>query len=781
MKNVFLILFGLASCLAVSAQNVGIGTTTPNAKAALEINSSDKGLLMPRLGLAQRTAISNPPKGLMVYDTTYSAFYYYDGGRWLPFYEQNYDSATIDYINTAVLAVNLSPVSNNNFFISRTQNSGFIYDNGGPAGNYLANSSSSATITKDDSTLLIKIVVEDMATEPFYDSLFLISGADINDLDTIGLNNTQTGSYSFTTTVRVLFKANAINQQAGFRIRWARVKANVPTQQPAPLFGWHFNAQKIGAMGGVQQDNNWDTDSVGLYSLSYGNGAKAKGYTSFATGRYTAATGSYSTAQGYGSTASGLYASALNYLTTASGSTSFATGNRTTASGNYSTAMGTTAIASGQYSTSIGVNTEAIGDYSNAMGQSTKASGRNSVAMGVGTNATADYATAMGTVTNATGLYSTALGWETTAAGISSMATGYQSTATGDYATALGFVTTAGNYSTAMGKSTEATAAGSTSMGESTKAYGLNSTAMGIGSNASGKSSTAMGNYTFANGAFSTAMGGATTATGTSSTVMGSFNTARAYSSTTIGIYNDSVATSSPTAWINSDPLFIIGNGTFSTRSNAMVILKNGNVAIGNNSSPVTPLHITAPISNVSLAAGTGAVTLGATNSSNMVIDQNDIQVRQNGAAAYLSLQRLGGNVSIGLNVAPAYQLEITGTAGKPGGGTWSNASDKRLKENVMPYTDGLAAILNIKPVWYNYNLQSGFDTKKKYVGVLAQDLQAVSPYMVSASAGSKAPDGSSYLQVDNSAMTYMLINAVQEQQKEIEELKKLVKELLKK
>jgi len=72
--------------LAAQAQNVGIGTTIPNAKAALEISAADKGLLIPRLTQAQRTGITSPPQGLMVYQTdgttsggTQTGFWYYAG------------------------------------------------------------------------------------------------------------------------------------------------------------------------------------------------------------------------------------------------------------------------------------------------------------------------------------------------------------------------------------------------------------------------------------------------------------------------------------------------------------------------------------------------------------------------------------------------------------------------------------------------------------------------------------------------------------------------------
>lgn len=65
------------SLFSVNAQ-VGIGTTSPDASSAVDISSTDKGMLTPRLTTAQRTAILNPAEGLFVYDTDEDAFYYYD-------------------------------------------------------------------------------------------------------------------------------------------------------------------------------------------------------------------------------------------------------------------------------------------------------------------------------------------------------------------------------------------------------------------------------------------------------------------------------------------------------------------------------------------------------------------------------------------------------------------------------------------------------------------------------------------------------------------------------
>lgn len=65
MILVMLCSVGMASLHA----QVGINTSTPNASAALDIESTSKGILIPRMTSAQRLAISSPAPGLMVYDT----------------------------------------------------------------------------------------------------------------------------------------------------------------------------------------------------------------------------------------------------------------------------------------------------------------------------------------------------------------------------------------------------------------------------------------------------------------------------------------------------------------------------------------------------------------------------------------------------------------------------------------------------------------------------------------------------------------------------------------
>jgi trimeric autotransporter adhesin len=82
MKYGLLIVAFLTYVSAGNAQNVGIGTTMPHASAILDITDSAKGLLIPRMSLAQRNAMIAPAKGLLVFVNTDSSFYYYNGTAW---------------------------------------------------------------------------------------------------------------------------------------------------------------------------------------------------------------------------------------------------------------------------------------------------------------------------------------------------------------------------------------------------------------------------------------------------------------------------------------------------------------------------------------------------------------------------------------------------------------------------------------------------------------------------------------------------------------------------
>lgn len=68
-KKLLLAILTLLFVFHVEAQ-VGINTTSPHQSAAMDIESTSKGLLIPRMTTSQKTAITNPASGLLIYDTT---------------------------------------------------------------------------------------------------------------------------------------------------------------------------------------------------------------------------------------------------------------------------------------------------------------------------------------------------------------------------------------------------------------------------------------------------------------------------------------------------------------------------------------------------------------------------------------------------------------------------------------------------------------------------------------------------------------------------------------
>jgi hypothetical protein len=137
------------------------------------------------------------------------------------------------------------------------------------------------------------------------------------------------------------------------------------------------------------------------------------------------------------------------------------------------------------------------------------------------------------------------------------------------------------------------------------------------------------------------------------------------------------------------------------------------------------------------------------------------------------------GYVGIGKN-NPSHLLHLgSDDAAKPGSNTWTVASDRRLKKEIKQFTDGLSLINRVNPVWFKYNGLGGLpDDGKYYAGIIAQEIKEIAPYMIDTFKDKET--GNEYLNYNGNAMTYILINAVKEQQSMISDQQTAI-DLLKK
>jgi trimeric autotransporter adhesin len=123
MKKNVITLLALFVFTITHAQNVGIGTTSPNASAQLEVRATNKGLLIPRVNLTSTTdvtTIPSPATSLLVFNTnaaitggSSTGFYAWSGTAWVKI------ALTTDI--TSGWGVNGNTLSNSDFFGTNNQ------------------------------------------------------------------------------------------------------------------------------------------------------------------------------------------------------------------------------------------------------------------------------------------------------------------------------------------------------------------------------------------------------------------------------------------------------------------------------------------------------------------------------------------------------------------------------------------------------------------------------------------------------------------------------------
>ena len=323
-----------------------------------------------------------------------------------------------------------------------------------------------------------------------------------------------------------------------------------------------------------------------------------------------------------------------------------------------------------------------------------------------------------------------------------------------------------GEESLLLGYRGEASGPESSSVGYANDATGDGSYAFGAFNEATEFTTSAFGYGNDASGLISSAFGVSNEATGRESSAFGAFNEATEFASSAFGYFNDATELASSA--------FGYANEADGERSSAFGYFNN---ATGVRSAAFGH-HTTANLYQMTTIGTYNQTVSGSTSAwvpTEPVFMVGNGENSSNPSTALTILKN--GRTGIG-TTAPTQTLSVNGSAGKPGGGAWSTFSDRRLKQNIHPYEDGLEQVLAIEPVFYQYTGKAELPTDREYVGIIAQDMQKVAPYMVEPLTYESETEQGTYLSYDGTALPYMLVNAIKELHEEIKEKNQRIADL---
>ena len=292
----------------------------------------------------------------------------------------------------------------------------------------------------------------------------------------------------------------------------------------------------------------------------------------------------------------------------------------------------------------------------------------------------------------------------------------------------------------------------------------IGQTAFGYGTQATGNASFAAGEGTEASGSHAVVFGKNTVASGSYSTALGFETDATDYGSLVIGLYNSSGSSATSAAsYSASAPAFVIGNGSNGSLSDAFKVLFSGNTTMAGDLT-VTGNDVTfgngETISNST--DNTLAITSATVTLSNDLTVTGDVTVTGNdlhfGNGETISNATDNTLAITSATVTLSNDLTVTGDV--------NVSSDARLKSNIISLGSTLSKLLLIDGKSYTM-IKDG----DKKIGVLAQEVQKVFPELVS-------EDGNEMLSVNYQGLVPVLINAIKEQQSEIDAYRNEVSEL---
>lgn len=328
----WMVLLLLCTTPTLYSQSVGINTTVPDGSAALDVTSTTQGILVPRLTTAERTAVSSPATGLLVFDSTTKSFWFYTGSAWT---ELVTGSAMADNLGNHTATANIQLSGN------------WLSNDGGNEG---------VRVDADGNTG----IGTNSPAEKLHVSAgnFLVGGiyGEGPDLGTSGAGT------------RMFFYPKKAAFRAGRTLSTEWDDTNIGDHSIALGREPKASGAQSVAIGSGAEATAEDAVALGYFS-------RATGVRAFAVGEYATASATNSTAFGYFSLASGTksfasgeFAKATARNTTAFGYFSQATGDFAFAGGEFAFATGSTSIALGQFATASGAKSHAFGQFATASG-----------------------------------------------------------------------------------------------------------------------------------------------------------------------------------------------------------------------------------------------------------------------------------------------------------------------------------------------------------------------------------------------------------------------------
>lgn len=602
----------------LAQQNIGIGTNVPHASAILELNSTSKGFLLPRLTSEQRNQVGSPATGLMVFDITTNSPWVYNGTTWVEALNNNianwvYNGITLYNPNGGNVGIGLENATNR--FQVRNMGEGendFIVSYSGAFGiggtsatgrffvrNDLAGNDSSFFITRRGrigsgiSNPLGRLQIQNDISGTDSSLIFTESGDfgigtdfpfgrfhlrnDMSGVDStfIVLRNGYAGVGTVLPQGPFHFAGDVLSGQDSNFIVTRGARVGVGTSTP---FGRLHIANDVSGT-----DSVFIVTMAGYAGLGTLNPAarlhvdnssvlfSAEGLVPAAAEHLPLpATGEGRRMMWYPDKAAFRtgYVSANQWNYDSIGTYSFSAGFNARAHGNSgSVAMGLNALATG-VNGAIAVGSDAL-----AMGTSSVAMGRivRTFSQALGGVALGEGSAVFSRGGLAGGFYSRVID------GDGGIALGYQNEVNYRGAFAGGYVSKAygGEGAIALGYSVEAANDGAVALGYNTKAEGFGSTAIGKDNRVTATAGFVAGINSEANN-------------GNASSVLGSNLKATSYGGTVVGVFNNASLAGSIYDISNNNRVFQVGNGTADNlRSNALTVLQNGNIGVG----VLTPEH----------------------------------------------------------------------------------------------------------------------------------------------------------------------------------------------